>query len=93
MLSAGNQSRRSPLISRPEHNLARNLLDWVAGCAMVYFALFGVGELCLLDWKTGALLLLLSLLSAAFVYRGLSQVPRDAADKSAPFLAKASEAN
>ena len=57
-----------------EHNLARNLLDWIAGCAMVYFALFGVGELCLLDWKTGALLLLLSLLSAAFVYRGLSQV-------------------
>ena len=74
-----------------EHNLARNLLDWIAGCAMVYFALFGVGKLCLLDWKTGALLLLLSLLSAAFVYRGLSRIPERGEDKSAPFLAKASE--
>jgi Na+/proline symporter len=56
-----------------EHSLARNLADWVAGCAMIYFALFGVGKLCLLDLRTGAVLLILSVLCGAFVYRDLPQ--------------------
>src|SRR6202042_3398876 len=34
-----------------ERNLARNLGDWVAGCAMIYFALFGIGQICLLEWR------------------------------------------
>ncbi|MDQ2818338.1 MAG: Na+:solute symporter [Candidatus Eremiobacteraeota bacterium] len=28
-----------------ERNLALSLLDWVAGCALVYFTLFGIGKL------------------------------------------------
>src|SRR5271163_2608012 len=31
----------------PVHDLGRNLLDWIVGCAMVYCALFGVGNICL----------------------------------------------
>jgi hypothetical protein len=54
-----------------KHSLAGNLADWVAGCAMIYFALFGVGKLCLLDFRTGVVLLILSVLCGAFVYRGL----------------------
>ena len=42
-----------------EHGLGRNLADWIAGCAMIYFALFGVGKLCLLDFRAGVVLLLL----------------------------------
>ncbi len=42
----------------PTHDLARNLLSWVLGCAMVYFALFGIGKLALGPrWMGGALLL------------------------------------
>ncbi len=43
---------------------------------MVYFALFGVGKICLLGWKSGIALLLLSFVCAAFVYAGLSQYLR-----------------
>jgi SSS family solute:Na+ symporter len=58
----------------PERSLARNLLDWIAGCAMIYCALFGVGELCLLRWRQGILLLGASFLFGMFLYRGLSRV-------------------
>jgi Na+/proline symporter len=56
----------------PERSLVRNLCNWVVGCAMIYFALFGVGKICLLAWRTGILLLGLSIICAAFIYRGLS---------------------
>ncbi len=39
---------------------------------MIYLALFGVGRICLLAWRTGILLLGLSAMCAAFIYRGLS---------------------
>ena len=59
---------------QPEHNLARNLVNWIVGCAMIYSALFGIGKLCLLAWKQGIWLILLSLACAAFVYSGLSRI-------------------
>jgi Na+/proline symporter len=84
----------APEIS-PERRLARNLCNWIAGCAMIYLALFGVGKICLLAWRTGILLLGLSAICAAFIYRGLSVsdpvehdlessriIARTAADKS-----------
>jgi short subunit fatty acids transporter len=55
----------------PERSLARNLCNWVAGCAMIYFALFGFGKVCLLAWRKGILLLGLSAICGAFIYRGL----------------------
>jgi len=58
----------------PEQGLARNLLDWIAGCVMIYSALFGVGKLCLLRWHSGVALLALSVLCAAFIYRDISRV-------------------
>lgn len=54
-------------------SLGRNLLNWIIGCCMIYFALFGVGKICLLGWKVGIALLLLSFVCAAFVYAGLPQ--------------------
>jgi hypothetical protein len=43
---------------------------------MIYLALFGVGKICLLAWRTGILLLMLSAICAAFIYRGLSTSDR-----------------
>jgi solute:Na+ symporter, SSS family len=60
----------------PERELARNLCNWVAGCAMIYLALFGVGKICLLAWRTGSVLLIFSAVCAAFIYRGLSASER-----------------
>jgi solute:Na+ symporter, SSS family len=58
----------------PTRDLLRNLLDWIVGCGMVYFALFGIGKICLLSWRSGVLLLAASLGCAAYLYRGLSSV-------------------
>jgi len=60
----------------PERNLTRNLCNWAAGCAMIYSALFGVGKICLLAWRTGSLLLVFSAICAAYIYRGLSASER-----------------
>jgi len=57
----------------PERNLGRNLCDWVVGCAMIYLALFGIGKLCLLAWRTGFFLMALSAVCGLYLYRGLSR--------------------
>jgi hypothetical protein len=67
----GAIARIVPEISA-EHGLARSLCNWAAGCAMIYLALFGIGRICLLAWRTGILLLGLSAICAAFIYKGLS---------------------
>ena len=50
-----------------------NLLDWVAGCTLVYGALFGVGKLLLGDTGPGVLLLALAALGGFVIYRDLSR--------------------
>jgi Na+/proline symporter len=52
-------------------SLRRDLTNALLGCVLVYSALFGVGELLLRSAVTGALLLALSALSAAFIARNL----------------------
>jgi len=56
-----------------EKDLGRNFLYWIAGCGMVYCALFGIGNICLISIPFGVLLLGSSLGCAAFLYRGLSR--------------------
>ena len=50
-----------------------NLVDWVAGCTLVYGALFGVGKLLLGQTTTGLLLLALGALGGFVIYRDLSR--------------------
>ena len=50
-----------------------NLLDWVAGCTLVYGALFGVGKVLLGDTGPGLLLLALAALGGFVIYRDLSR--------------------
>ncbi|HTP87109.1 MAG TPA: sodium:solute symporter family protein [Bryobacteraceae bacterium] len=56
-----------------EKDLGRNFLQWIVGCGMVYCALFGIGNICLLSVRFGVLLLCSSVACAAFLYRGLSR--------------------
>ena len=50
-----------------------NLIDWIAGCVLVYGALFGVGKLLLHDTMPGLILLAISAISGFVIYRDLSR--------------------
>ncbi len=52
-------------------NLLWNFLDWIAGCALVYAALFGIGKIILGHYILGAVLLLIAALAGAFIYYDL----------------------
>src|SRR6266704_3249745 len=68
----GPVAARAPDVQPSRDGLA-NLLDWVAGCVLVYGALFGVGKLLLHDTVPGLLLLALSGVAGAVIYRDLSR--------------------
>ena len=68
----GPIAARAPDV-RPSSDGLANLLDWVAGCVLVYGALFGVGKLLLHETLPGLLLLALSGLAGGVIYRDLSR--------------------
>jgi Na+/proline symporter len=54
-------------------DLGRNLLAWVLGCAMVYAALFGIGQLCFGRTGAGIGLLGLAAVCAMLLYRDIAE--------------------
>jgi Na+/proline symporter len=58
---------------RPSTGGVSNLLDWIAGCALVYGSLFGVGKLLLKETTEGLLLLGLAAVAGAIIYWDLSR--------------------
>jgi SSS family solute:Na+ symporter len=50
-----------------------NLLDWIAGCALIYGVLFGVGKLLLHETGLGLGLLAIGLAGGFVIYRDLSR--------------------
>jgi SSS family solute:Na+ symporter len=50
-----------------------NLLDWVAGCVLVYAVLFGVGKILLLEPRQGLGLLALGAVAGFVIYRNLTR--------------------
>ena len=50
-----------------------NLIDWIAGCVLIYGVLFGVGKLLLHETGIGLLLLGLGLVGGFVIYRDLSR--------------------
>ena len=50
-----------------------NLLDWIAGCALIYGVLFGVGKLLLHETRLGLGLLAIGLAGGFVIYRDLSR--------------------
>lgn len=53
---------------RPKNDLGANLMDWAAGCAMIFLALFGAGKIILQDYAMGSLLIALAAAAGAFIY-------------------------
>ncbi len=58
---------------RASADAAANLVDWLAGCVLVYAALFGVGKLIFQEYGAGLLLLGLAVAAGAVIYRHLSR--------------------
>jgi SSS family solute:Na+ symporter len=71
-LGWGPVAARAPDV-RPSTDGLANLLDWVAGCVLVYGALFGVGKLLLHETRPGLLMLGLSAIAGAVIYRDLTR--------------------
>lgn len=57
----------------PARDLKYNFFDWIAGCAMIYGALFGAGKVILKDYVTGAALLAVALAAGLYIYRDLNR--------------------
>ncbi len=53
-------------------DLGRNLIAWVLGCLMIYFALFGTGKLIFQQPGAGLALLLAAAICAVLLYRDIS---------------------
>ena len=58
---------------RPDAGGARNLIDWIAGCALVYGILFGVGKLLLHEAGAGIPLLMMAAVAGVVIYADLSR--------------------
>jgi hypothetical protein len=57
----------------PTRDLGRNLVSWILGCAMVYFALFGMGHILIGPMGEGLLLLGGSAMCAIALYINLAR--------------------
>ena len=68
----GPVAMKAPEVRASADGLA-NLVDWIAGCVLVYAALFGVGKLLLHEPLPGVLLLALGAVAAVVIYRDLSR--------------------
>ena len=105
LLAFYRRIRPNPALWRPIAREARevpveqdgwnNLLDWLAGCAMIYLALFGTGKILFGETRLGIGLLALATLAGAIVYRDLSRrkwklLSDDTADPGAPSPGRAS---
>lgn len=62
------------------NDLGRNLLSWLLGCAMVYAALFGIGELCFGRMAQGLLLLGIAVICAWLIYGAISRTASEGAE-------------
>ena len=58
---------------RPSADGLANLLDWFAGCVLVYGALFGVGKLLLHETAPGVLLIAIATIAGVVIYRDLAR--------------------
>jgi SSS family solute:Na+ symporter len=65
-------ARLAPEVKPARDGLA-NLLDWIAGCVLIYGILFGVGKLLLHETGIGLLLLACGLAGGAVIYWDLSR--------------------
>ncbi len=58
---------------RPSRDALKNLIDWVAGCMLIYGALFGTGKILLHELAPGLELLAMGAIGLGIIYRDLSK--------------------
>jgi Na+/proline symporter len=58
---------------KPDKYILNNFLDWLAGVAMIYAFLFGLGHLLFSRWFQGILFLIFGFACGFFIYRDLSR--------------------
>ncbi len=58
---------------KPSRDGLANLIDWIAGCVLIYGILFGTGKLLLKDFAAGSVLMLAALVAGAVIYWDLSR--------------------
>jgi solute:Na+ symporter, SSS family len=68
----GHIARLKPEIQPARDGLA-NLLDWIAGCVLIYGILFGTGKVLLHETGAGAALIAVGLAGGAIIYWDLSR--------------------
>jgi SSS family solute:Na+ symporter len=49
-------------------------IDWIAGCILVFFALFGFGKIILGDYSTGFIFLFIASIAGFVIYWHLSRI-------------------
>jgi SSS family solute:Na+ symporter len=57
----------------PTRDLRYNILDWIAGCALIYGTLFGTGKVILKSYASGAAFLVVALAAGLYIFRDLSR--------------------
>ncbi len=87
----GPIARQAPEIASP-HDEVTNLMDWLAGCVMVYMALFGAGKIIFGQWGVGASYLAAGTAAGAFLYWHLSRRGWDVLAEGSPPAAAAPKA-
>jgi SSS family solute:Na+ symporter len=83
LVSFYKRVRPSPALWKPiarlvpevpaSRDMKYNFFDWIAGCAMIYGALFGAGKVILKDYGTGVVLLAVALAAGLYIYRDLNR--------------------
>lgn len=58
---------------KPDRYILNNFLDWLAGVAMIYAFLFGIGHLLFSRWFQGILFFIFGFACGFFIYRDLSR--------------------
>jgi len=57
----------------PRQSLGWSALDWIAGCALIYLSLFGIGKIIFGSPLTGVAMLVAAILCAAFIFWDLER--------------------
>jgi hypothetical protein len=58
----------------PQESLSLQFANWVAGCALVYSSLFGIGNLIFRHWLAAGICVVVVIVSATIVSRNLSRI-------------------
>jgi len=58
---------------KAQRGASYDFLDWIAGCVLIYGALFGIGKIVLKEFTLGFLFLALAAVAGVIIYRDLSR--------------------